>query len=188
MAELTREHVEAIKAGNKRGRPFAFHFAPAHTLAKVGKEEFSGNCIAVTRAAPADPVEFKKRLKMNVGDSIVHARIDWQYLIKATPTQIKSIHAPAVLALNVAVLHPHPQPFHWEDFGLMSKKTVARIPPFNRDIMAYKIINMPTAQLKRIVAKAQRLPAASRIFALHNGISEWFADALIKHWKKRAGR
>jgi len=190
LAELTREHVAAIKAGNRFGRAFAFHFAPPHAMKKVGREEFHGNSVAVTPAAPADPIEFKKLLKNSVGDEVGHSGIDLRALAVIRPTEVKAVHAPSVLALSVAM--PPSQafnPFAWIDFLLMSKKDLTRAPSALRGTMAYKIIKMPATQLKKVVAEAQRRPPGyGRDFALHAGITEWFANALIKHWKKRAGR
>lgn len=190
MVELTREHAQAIKAGNRFGRAFAFHFAPPSALKNVGREEFHGNCVAVTPAAPSNPIEFKKLLKQSIGDEVSHSGIDLHALAEARPSEVKAVHAPAVLALNVAM--PSSQafnPFAWADFGLMSKKDLSRAPPKLRGTMAYKIIKMPAAELKKIVGDVRRLPAGrGRVFALHAGITEWFADALIRHWKKRAGR
>ncbi|MEW5955219.1 MAG: hypothetical protein AB1626_01635, partial [Candidatus Micrarchaeota archaeon] len=103
MAELTREHVEAIKAGNQFRRAFAFHFAPPSALEKVGQEEFHGNCVAVTPAAPTDPAEFRKLLKESVGNEVGHSGVDLRALALTRPTEVREVHAPSVLALSVAM-------------------------------------------------------------------------------------
>lgn len=190
MAELKKEHVEAIKAGNRFGRAFAFHFAQPSALKNVGREEFHGNSVAVTSTAPSDPIEFKKLLKQSIGDEIGHSGIDFRALAQAHPSEVKAVHAPSVLALSVAM--PPSQafdPFAWVDFLLMSNKDVSRAPPALRGTMAYRIIKMPATQLKKVVAEARRHPPGyGRDFVLHAGVTDWFADALIKHWKKEAGK
>jgi len=70
----------------------------------------------------------------------------------------------------------------------MSKKDVSRAPLKLRGTMAYRIIKMPTTRLKKVVAEARRHPPGhGRDVVLNAGVTDWFADALIKYWKKQAG-
>ncbi|MEW5955452.1 MAG: hypothetical protein AB1626_02850 [Candidatus Micrarchaeota archaeon] len=209
---LTRREIETIKAGDRNGHLFAFHFTSRPALENYLRgEEFTGNCFALHPDVPSEPREFREIVRRHVGSVVGHTFPS--FVAEKKPSELTERDAPGVLAVRIGrnEIQPiqFPKTLACKDFHLFSDaqwRQIAKVPErLKREgpasveqlkerlpLMHGKVIKVPLPALRKMLAEVLRNENEEnrgfRTSLLKQKLADWFTDALIKHWKENAGR
>lgn len=206
---LTRREVEAIKAGDRNGHLFAFHFTSRPALENYLRgEKFNGNCFAIHPNLPSEPREFRRIVRYHV--ETVVGRTFPKFVAEKKPRELKESDAPGVLAIKTGKDVPKPPgALACKDFLLFSDaqwQWLAKTPEWPRreglssveqlkerlPLLHGEVITVPLPTLKKMLSDLLRSENEEnrplRTYRLKQKLADWFTNALIKHWKKNASR